>query len=155
MHNCIGIALCALLGFLEGIGWISLLGHIGSGIGDMGELITVTLLAGGMLGLIRHNGGIDLILKGLTKGIKGKKGAEFSIGGLVALTNLCTANNTISIITIVAILAIWIPVDLERNGTVRDDLGLTSITYTSSWSSTMNCMLNSPTMPISRPRRRV
>ena len=65
----------------------------------MGDLIIVTMLAGGMLQIIRHNGGIDLIINGLTKGVKGSRGAEFSIGGLVGLSNLCTANNTIAILT--------------------------------------------------------
>ena len=65
----------------------------------MGDLIIVTMLAGGMLEVIRYNGGIDWIIRVLTKGIRGKRGAEFSIAGLVALANLCTANNTIAIIT--------------------------------------------------------
>ena len=65
----------------------------------MGELIIVTMLAGGMLEVIRHNGGLDFIISGLTKRISGKRGAEFSVAALVSLANLCTANNTIAIIT--------------------------------------------------------
>ena len=72
---------------------------MGEGILSMGELIIVTMMAGGMLELIRHNGGIEFIINGLTKGIKGKRGAEFSIAGLVGLSNICTANNTIAILT--------------------------------------------------------
>ena len=65
----------------------------------MGDLIIVTMLAGGMLELIKVNGGLDFIVNGLTKHIRGKRGAEFSIAALVSLANLCTANNTIAIIT--------------------------------------------------------
>jgi Na+/H+ antiporter NhaC len=65
----------------------------------MGDLIIVTLLAGGMLEIIRTNGGIDFIVSGMTKRINGRRGAELSIAGLVSLANLCTANNTIAIIT--------------------------------------------------------
>ena len=65
----------------------------------MGELIIVTLLAGGMLELIRYNGGIEFIINGLTRRIHGRRGAEFSIAALVSLANICTANNTIAIIT--------------------------------------------------------
>ena len=65
----------------------------------MGDLIIVTMLSGGMLEIISRNGGIDFIIKGLTKSIKGKRGAEFSIAGLVGLSNFCTANNTISILS--------------------------------------------------------
>ena len=66
----------------------------------MGDLIIVTLLAGGMLELIRINGGLDYIVEVMTRRIKGKRGAEFSIAALVSLANLCTANNTIAIITV-------------------------------------------------------
>ena len=59
----------------------------------------VTMLAGGMLEIIRHNGGLDFIISGLTKHISEKRGAEFSIAAIVSLANLCTANNTIAIIT--------------------------------------------------------
>ncbi len=95
----IGLVLSAAIGFMHGMTWLGFLGSIGDGISGMGELIIVTMLSGGMLELIRHNGGIDFIIKGLTKGIKGKRGAEFSIAGLVGLSNFCTANNTIAILT--------------------------------------------------------
>ena len=65
----------------------------------MGDLIIVTMLAGGMLELIKSNGGLDFIVNGLTRKINGKRGAELSIAALVSLANLCTANNTIAIIT--------------------------------------------------------
>lgn len=95
-----GICINAAIGFLSGsLTWSSWLSSIGSGISGMGELIIVTMLAGGMLELIRNNGGIDFIIKLLTKRISGKRGAEFSIAALVSLANLCTANNTIAIIT--------------------------------------------------------
>lgn len=78
-------------------GWFSAMGN---GMAGMGELIIVTLMAAGMLELIRFNGGVDFILHKLTKHISNKRGAEFSIAALVSLANLCTANNTIAIITV-------------------------------------------------------
>jgi Na+/H+ antiporter NhaC len=57
------------------------------------------MMAGGMLEIIRANGGLDFIVKGLTTRINGKRGAELSIAALVSLSNLCTANNTVAIIT--------------------------------------------------------
>ena len=74
-------------------------GAMGTGITGMGELIIITLLAGGMLETIRYNGGIDFIISRLTRHVTGKRGAEFSIAALVSIANLCTANNTIAIIT--------------------------------------------------------
>lgn len=96
----IGILANAVIGFAYGsFSWVGWLASIGSGIGSMGELIIVTMLAGGMLEVIRHNGGLDFIISGLTRRISGKRGAEFSIAALVSMANLCTANNTIAIIT--------------------------------------------------------
>ena len=65
----------------------------------MGELIIVTMLAGGLLELIRQDGGLEWMIRGLTRRITGKRGAELSIAALVSLVNVCTANNTIAIIT--------------------------------------------------------
>ena len=98
---CIGIGLNAILGFsLKLFTWSGFLGTIGSGISEMGDLIIVTLLAGGMLELIRTGGGLDYIVRKMTEHIKSKRGAEMSIAALVSLANLCTANNTIAIITV-------------------------------------------------------
>jgi Na+/H+ antiporter NhaC len=97
----IGIGINAILGLgLCGLSWTSLLKGIGEGIAGMGDLIIVTLLAGGMLELIRINGGIDWIVGAMTRNIKGKRGAELSIAALVSFANMCTANNTIAIITV-------------------------------------------------------
>ena len=96
----LGIIACGAVGLGTGTlpawDWIAALG---SGITGMGELIIVTLMAGGVLELIRYNGGIDYLLKHLTRGISGKRGAELTIAILVSVANLCTANNTIAILT--------------------------------------------------------
>ena len=97
----IGIGVNGIIGWGIGaydfVGWMA---SIGGGIGSMGELIIVSLLAGGMLEMIRHNGGLQFIIDGLTRHIHTAKGASFSIAALVSLVNLCTANNTIAIITV-------------------------------------------------------
>ena len=96
----LGIIACGAVGLGTGTlpawDWIAALG---SGITGMGELIIVTLMAGGILELIRYNGGIDYLLRHLTRGISGKRGAELTIAILVSVANLCTANNTIAILT--------------------------------------------------------
>ena len=97
----IGIGVNGVIGWSTGAyDWIGWMTSIGTGIGSMGELIIVSLLAGGMLELIRYNGGLDFIIGGLTRRIRGPRGAYFSIAGLVSLVNFCTANNTIAIITV-------------------------------------------------------
>ncbi len=78
-------------------GWFK---AMNDGILGMGELIIITMMAGGLMELIRYNGGIDYIMNTLTRRINNKRGAELSIAALVVLVNLCTANNTVAIITV-------------------------------------------------------
>ena len=95
----LGIISTAIIGLATGsFGIFDWFGAMGNGITGMGELI-ITLLAGGMLATIRYNGGIDFIIGKLTRHVNGKRGAELSIAALVSIANLCTANNTIAIIT--------------------------------------------------------
>lgn len=84
-------------GSLDFFGWF---GAMGEGIVGMGELSIITLLAGGMLEMIRRGGGIQYIIDALTRRINSTRMAELSIAGLVCFANLCTANNTIAVITI-------------------------------------------------------
>lgn len=120
----LGIISTGVIGLIYGsfdfFGWF---GSMGQGITGMGELIIITLMAGGMLELIRFNGGIDYILLKLTKKVKGKRGAEFSIAGLVSLANICTANNTIAIITVgplAANIAEQYKLDKRRSASILD-----------------------------------
>ena len=97
----IGIGINGIIGWCTGAyGFVGWMASIGSGIGSMGELIIVSLLAGGLLEIIRYNGGLQFIIDGLTRRIAGPRAAAFSIAGLVSLVNVCTANNTIAIITV-------------------------------------------------------
>ena len=97
----LGIVATGAVGLCTGsIGVFDWFGSLGSGMSGMGELIIITLMAGGMLELIRFNGGVDYIIEVLTRRINGKKGAEMCIAALVSIANICTANNTIAIITV-------------------------------------------------------
>ncbi|MFC0524365.1 Na+/H+ antiporter NhaC family protein [Pontibacillus salicampi] len=95
-----GILLAGFIGFLSSdYSVIMFMENITSGITGMAELILLTIIIGGIVAMIQYNGGIDYILNLLTRRVRTKKGAETSIAGLVATTNLATANNTIAIIT--------------------------------------------------------
>lgn len=97
----IGLILTGIIGIFNGsydiFGWFT---AMNDGILGMSELIIITMMAGGLLEIIREIGGIDYIIQKMTSHIHGKRGAEFSIGILVALVDLCTANNTVAIITV-------------------------------------------------------
>jgi Na+/H+ antiporter NhaC len=120
----IGILLNAVIGLSLGkFGWTGFLQSAGTGVASMGDLIIVTMLAGGMLEIIRVNGGIDYIINLLTRRIDGRRGAEFSIAALVALANICTANNTIAIITTGSIardIASHFGVDPRKSASILD-----------------------------------
>ena len=101
-----GIVLTGFIGILDGsydlFGWFA---AMADGMMNMSELIIMTLLAGGMLAIIQHNGGVLFIIQALTRRVKGKRGAELTIALLIALVNVCTANNTVAIITTGSIAA--------------------------------------------------
>ncbi len=96
-----GNILTCLTGILDGsydlMGWIS---SASQGIMGMSELILISMLAGGIFALFRYDGGFDFIINRMTRHIKGRAGAEWSICGLVAFANICTANNTIAILSV-------------------------------------------------------
>lgn len=95
-----GIVVTAVIGFMcDSFTIVSLFGAAGEGMRSMHELILVTLLAGGLMNIVKSNGGFDYIIALMTRRISGKRTAEASIATLTALTNFCTANNTIAILT--------------------------------------------------------
>ena len=103
----LGCLLCGVIGIFGNMtgmpgsydlfGWFSAMGN---GVIGMGELIIIAMMAGGMLEIIRENGGIDFIINKITAHVNSKRGAELSIAALVSLVNICTANNTVAILTV-------------------------------------------------------
>lgn len=120
----LGLLMTGAVGMLSGgFGFFGWFGALGDGIAGMGELIIITLLAAGMLELIRYNGGIDYIIERLTRHVRGRRGAELSIAALVSLANLCTANNTIALITVGPIardIAERFGVDRRKSASILD-----------------------------------
>ena len=97
----LGIILTGCIGMLthsfDVFGWMK---SMSDGMIGMGELIIITMMAGGMLELIKQQGGIEFIIQRMVKHIHNKRGAELCIGALAGLVNICTANNTVAIITV-------------------------------------------------------
>ncbi len=103
----LGTVLCGAIGiageYLGARNSYSLFGWfqaMGNGVVDMGELIIIAMMAGGILEIIRENGGIDFIIAKITAHINTKRGAELAIAALVSMANICTANNTVAILTV-------------------------------------------------------
>lgn len=94
-----GTAFAGVIGLIDGsYTTTGLIQTISQGIINMEDIAIVAVLIGGMIGIIQHNGGIDWLLNFIKSKLKTKKGAEFGIAGLVSVTDIATANNTISII---------------------------------------------------------
>lgn len=120
----IGILLTGIIGIGDGsytvFEWMK---SLSDGILGMSELIIVTMLAGGMLEVVRHNGGIDLIINRITRHINGRRGGEAAIALLVVIVDFCTANNTVAIITvgpIVRQIADRFNIDPRRSASILD-----------------------------------
>ena len=96
-----GILVSAVIGFAYGsFNLLGLFGAISTGILGMSELIIVSILIAGTIEIIKANGGIDFILNKGLKGFRTKMGAEYGIATLVSLVDVCTANNTVAIVTV-------------------------------------------------------
>ncbi len=97
----LGIVLTGIIGMIDGtydmFGWFK---SMGDGILSMGELIIITMMAGGMLEIIKKNGGINYLIEKMTAHVSSKRGAYLSIAALVSICDICTANNTVAIITV-------------------------------------------------------
>ena len=91
----------------------------------MAELMLCTLLASGMLAIIRSQGGIQYIIEKITRHINGRRGAELSLAVLVVFVNICTANNTVAIITVGSIshdIAQKFGIDPRRSASILDTM---------------------------------
>ena len=96
-----GLVLTGVIGIIDGsYDFVSWFDAMGKGIMSMGELIIITMMAGGLLEIVRINGGIDYITQKLTSRIRSRRGAELSVGLLVSIVDACTANNTVAILTV-------------------------------------------------------
>lgn len=97
----VGLILTAAIGIINGsydiFGWFT---SMGTGLQSMSELIIITMIAGGLFEIVCKNGGIEYIITKITSHIHSKRGAELVIGMMVAAVNICTANNTVAIITV-------------------------------------------------------
>ena len=120
----LGCTLTCITGILDGsydfMGWIdsSLTGVMG-----MAELILISMLAGGIFALINYNGGFNFVIDRITRRVKTRAGAEWSICGLVAFANICTANNTIAILSVGDIakrIAAQFDIDPRRSASLLD-----------------------------------
>jgi Na+/H+ antiporter NhaC len=101
---CLGSLLTGMMGLAEGTltpaSWLTAMGN---GIAGMGDLILISLMAGGLLAVVREGGGLTWVVRLLTRRITRRRGAEGCIAALVALTNCCTANNTVAILSVASI----------------------------------------------------
>ncbi|QAS54580.1 Na+/H+ antiporter NhaC family protein [Halobacillus litoralis] len=138
----LGVLIFALIGvnviyvLMGGIGFAGIVGLmmgdftlmefvtlVGDGFSSMQELALVVILLGGLVELIRQNGGIEYLLHKISRGANSKRGGEFGIAGLVSAVNVSTANNTISIITagpLAKQISARFDIDARRSASILD-----------------------------------
>ena len=96
----VGIASACVVGLVQGsFTMLSMMQSIQKGMGWMQDLAMIAITIGGIVALMHANGGITWLIERLTRRVTSKKGAEFSIAGLVSFLDITTANNTIAIVT--------------------------------------------------------
>ena len=97
----IGIISTGIIGISYGcydfFGWCQ---SMAEGITNMGELIVVTVLAGGLLKILSENGALGYLIRIMTARIRSRRRSELTIAMLVSIVNICTANNTVAILTV-------------------------------------------------------
>lgn len=94
-----GIALALVCSVPFGMAPFEAVSMLGSGVAGMSELIIITLLAAGMLGVVKAAGGIDYLLRAISSRGLGYRGAQAAMCVITGAVNLCTANNTVAILT--------------------------------------------------------
>lgn len=77
---------------------LTLFKAIQEGLLGMSETMMAALLSGGMMALVRYNGGIAYILTVIGRRIASTRACEYCVALLIALVNLFTANNTVAIV---------------------------------------------------------
>ena len=120
----IGNVLTCLTGIIDGsydlMGWIQ---STLQGVMGMSELILISMMAGGIFAIISYNGGMEFVINRLTRRVKTYRGAELSICALVAFANICTANNTVAILSVGGIarrVAEQYDIDPRRSASLLD-----------------------------------
>lgn len=94
-----GIILSVIIGVANGsFTFLESFSVIGEGMTGLFEISIISIIVACIVSLIRENGGIELIIDGIKKSIRGRRGAEVGIALLVFLVDLCTANNTVAIV---------------------------------------------------------
>lgn len=96
-----GNLLTGIVGMVDGsyslMGWVE---SMTTGIMGMSELILISMMAGGIFGLIKHHGLMDRLVEAIAKRVNTTRGAELSICLLVGMVNVLTANNTVAILSV-------------------------------------------------------
>ena len=96
-----GILLTGIVGIADGsysfMEWTT---SLTNGVMGMGELILISMMAGGIFALITYKGVMDRLVQLITSKVRTRKGAELSICATVAISNIITANNTVAILSV-------------------------------------------------------
>lgn len=118
--GCVLTGLAGLFGGVSAAEWTE---SLTAGITGMSELILISMLAGGVFEMIHAGGGIVYVIRALTLRIHSRKGAELGIVAMTGFANICTANNTVAILStgnIAANIASRYGIDRRKSASLLD-----------------------------------
>lgn len=96
----VGIILSGGIGLFTGAyTLVKLANIIHSGMMGMASISFVVLIVGGMIALVKENGGVEWIISHIKHRITNTKQAEFAIAFLTMALTLCVANSTVAIVS--------------------------------------------------------
>jgi Na+/H+ antiporter NhaC len=95
----LGIFSAALIGLLGGdFSFLQLGQAIYQGFESMAEVFFLTVLTAGLAAIAAREGGLDFLLRHLSRLVTSKRGAELGVAALVSTADICVANNTVAIL---------------------------------------------------------
>lgn len=95
----VGVILSGIIGIAAGsLSFLTFGQEVFNGMVGMFDVFLTSLFIGGLAEMTKKAGGLQFLINGVEKIIKGPKSAEIGIAALVSVTDLAVANNTVAII---------------------------------------------------------
>ncbi len=94
-----GVVVAAVIGFgTSSFTFVEMAQAVGTGMADMFEISFFALFLRGVIGVVQELGGVDWVVHKMTRNVKSRKGAEYSMAAMVSAFDVAMENNTIAII---------------------------------------------------------
>ena len=94
-----GVVVAAVIGFgTSSFTFVEMAQAVGTGMADMFEISFFALFLRGVIGVVQELGGVEWVVHKMSRNVKSRKGAEYSMAAMVSAFDVAMENNTIAII---------------------------------------------------------